>query len=380
MRRWMLLLALAAAALPAPAAERVTVAELRQYLTEQFAAHKSDGSIADHLGKMELSEQLTEPTLDRINADLKPGKKTSEALQLLADESGFLEPPASEIPGKAKPEEAEQLRLFQGAVNFTSSTFARMPDFLATRTTHTFDNSSLSMTTDASRIGFSAHGALHANGEYSRQITYRDGAEVFVDPAAQGKGDKHIAAPQGLTTSGEFGPLLLLVLKDSVKGQIAWSHWEQTRAGLAAVFRYQVPQEASHYSVDYCCVLFVPMLAAGGERQNTVGANNPRNFHSVPGYHGYLYLDSETGTVMRLTLEAEMNANDPMTRMGAWVEYGPVEIGERNYVCPVRSTALTVLHAWRNGEPGLMRLNEVTFTKFHRFGSSAHILPATPEP
>jgi hypothetical protein len=376
----MLLAILAAAALPAQAAERATVAELQQFLTARHAGHKKDGSIADHLGEMELSEQLTGPTLDRMMADLKPGKKTALALQLLADRSAFLDPPAGEISNKATPEMAEQVRLFQGAVNFASVTFARLPDFLATRTTHTFDNSSLAMTTDASRVGFAAHGPLHEDGEYSQQITFRSGAEVSVDAQAQDQREKPGEPRHGLKSNGEFGPLLVSVLNDSAKGQIVWSRWEQTRAGLAAVFRYQVPREASHYTVDYCCVISGPPPAAGAGKQNTDGANSPRIYHTVPGYHGYLYLDSETGIVLRMTLEAEMHSNEAMTRLGVWVEYGTVQIDEKSYHCPVRSVALTVLHARREGEQGVMRLNEVTFTNYHRFGSTARILAAPPEP
>ncbi|HKN21616.1 MAG TPA: hypothetical protein VJX73_09370 [Terracidiphilus sp.] len=377
----MLLVTLAATALPALAAQRETVAELQQFLTAQDAAHKSDGSIADHLGEMELSEQLTEPTLDRITAVLKLQKKTAQALQLLADQSAFLEPPAGEIPAKSTPEMAEQVRLIQGAVDFASVTIEKMPDFLATRTTHTFDNSVLSMTPDASRVGFVAGGPLHANGEYSRQITYRAGAEVSVDAAvAPDKQEKHSAAPQGLTSTGEFGPFLQIILSDSAKGQVVWSHWEQTRTGLAAVFRYQVPQEASHYTVDFCCVLIVAHPPATGGKVPTKGEVSLTHFHGYPGYHGYLYLDSETGAVLRVTLEADFVVSGSPPRLGEWVEYGMVKIGERDYLCPVRSTAFTHLFPWRVGEPGFMNLNEVTFTNYHRFGSTARILAAPPEP
>lgn len=381
MRQWILLLLFAAAALPAPAAQRVTVAELRQYLTEQFAAHKSDGSIAERLDEMELSEELTGPALDRITAELKPGKKTLQALQLLADASGFLEPPADEIPAKATPTLAEQLRLFQGAFNFATVTFARLPDFLATRTTHTFDNSVLYVGTFGALAGVEAGEKLHANGEYSRLITYRDGAEVNVEaPAGHGNEEKHAQAPQGMTSTGEFGGILLNLFRDSANGQVAWSHWEQTRTGLAAVFHYQIPQEASHYTADFCCVRPKPQLAGSGQKGETNGTPSSGKFHAVPGYHGYLYLDAETGAVLRFTLEAEMHSNDPMTRMSVWVEYGTVQIGEKDYLCPVRSTALTMLYPRRKGEPGLIRLNEVTFTNYHRFGSTARILPAPPEP
>lgn len=368
-------------ALPAPAAQRVTVAQLKQLLTAEFAAHRSDSSIADHLGKMELSEQLTDLTLDQITNELKPEKKTALALQLLADQSAFLEPPASEIPAKTEPEMAEQLRLIQGAANFASVTLERIPNFLATRSTRTFDNSVLSMTPDASRVDFLAGEGLHSSGEYSRQITYRDGAEVNVEAAvAQGKQEKPSAAPQGLTSTGEFGPLLEIILRDSAKGKVVWSHWEQTRAGLAAVFRYQVPQEASHYTVDFCCVIDAAHSPAVGRRPFTNGEISFQHFHGYPGYHGYLYLDSETGAVLRVTLEVDFDAPDTAARMGEWVEYGMVKIGERDYLCPVRTTAFTHRPPRRPGEPASVNLNEVTFTNYHRFGSTARILPATPEP
>ena len=75
-----------------------------------------------------------------------------------------------------------------------------------------------------------------------------------------------------------------------------------------------------------------------------------------------------------------MKTDDPLSRVAESVAYGPVEIGERNYLCPVRSTALMVVRAWREGETNMVELNEVTFTNYHRFGSNARILSATPEP
>ncbi len=378
MRGWILLLLFAATALPARAAQRVTVAELQQFLTAQYAAHKSDGSIAEHLGSMELSEQLTGPTLDRITADLKPEKKAAQALQLLADQSAFLEPPASEIPDKPAPAAAEQTRLIQGAVSFSSVTLERIPNFLATRTTYTFDNSIFSMTPDASRVGFVARGALHANGEYSRQITYREGREVNADTAANtGKEEKPNERPYGLTSTGEFGPLLQIVLTDSAKGKVVWSHWERMRDGMAAVFKYVVPEEASHFTVDFCCVISAAPAPAGSREQREVSS---RQFHGDPGYHGFLYLDSEIGAVLRMTIEADFDGASPAAQVGEWVEYGMVKIGEHDYQCPVRTTAFIHLPPWRFDEDGFMNLNEVTFTNYHRFGSTAHILSTTPEP
>ena len=82
--------------------------------------------------------------------------------------------------------------------------------------------------------------------------------------ATQDKQEKHGETPSGLMSFGEFGPFLVTILSDSAKGRVVWSHWEQTRSGLAAVLEYEIPQQASHYAVNYCCDCFVPLLAAGG--------------------------------------------------------------------------------------------------------------------
>jgi hypothetical protein len=373
----MLLLTLAATALPAPAAQRITVVDLQQFLTAEYAAHTSDSSIAGHLGVMELSEQLTETTFDRITEELKPGKKTAQALQLMADQSAFLEPPAGEIPGKAMPGMAEQMRLIKGMVDFANVTIGRLPNFLATRTTHTFDDRVLYMTPDASRVDFVGGGTLETTGEYSRQITYRDGRELKVDD--QGTQVNPDDGLPELTSTGEFGPFLQIVLGDSAKGRINWSHWEQMRSGTAAVFHYDVPQEASHYQFEFCCVLVVPQPDAASGKQATNSSGRLSTYHSTPGYHGFLYLDSETGAVLRVTLEADLPDNIPVTRAAVWVEYGAQTIGEHDYLCPVRSMALMELSASGQSHPGLIRLNEVAFTNYHRFGSTTRIVPDAPQ-
>ena len=56
-----------------------------------------------HNPKHSKPEQLTQPMLDRITAEFKPGPKTVLSLKLLADSSAFLEPPAGELLDKAPP-------------------------------------------------------------------------------------------------------------------------------------------------------------------------------------------------------------------------------------------------------------------------------------
>src|ERR1700683_2796854 len=108
MRRFILLGFLTAMAFPTWAAKRVTVAQLEQELTTISAAHKPDAEIAPQIAGTKLSERLTEATLGRLNAHLDAGSQAALALQLLADQSAFLEPPLSELPATSIPDEVTQ--------------------------------------------------------------------------------------------------------------------------------------------------------------------------------------------------------------------------------------------------------------------------------
>ena len=97
MRKFLLLAISFAIITPCHAAiHSVTVEQLKQMLAAQQTANKNDGALAEQLSSLELSEQLTQPTLDRITAEFKPGPKATLSLKLLADASTFLEPPAAE--------------------------------------------------------------------------------------------------------------------------------------------------------------------------------------------------------------------------------------------------------------------------------------------
>jgi VWFA-related protein len=66
-----------------------------------------------------------------------------------------------------------------------------------------------------------------------------------------------------------------------------------------------------------------------------------KRFHQLAGYHGQMAVDPATGSILRLTLEAELKENDPVSKASIVVEYGSVEIGGKNYICPVKSISLS---------------------------------------
>ena len=141
MRRLISLALLSLVPLNAAAAKRITISQLEQAVTASSAAHKPDAEIAHQISGMELSERLTEATLVRLTAGLAVDSQTALALRLLADQSAFLDPPASEMPAASIPDGAAQQRMLDAARSYVNQTVPRLPNLLATRTTNRYDDS-----------------------------------------------------------------------------------------------------------------------------------------------------------------------------------------------------------------------------------------------
>ncbi len=320
MRSLALLLSLTGMALPGFAAQRLTVTQLEQMLGR--IQGKSDAEVARQLSGIQLSERLSSARLLQLNADA-PGDKSRQALLVLADVSSFLEPPPSGIPGTATPNLAAQRRMMARTVDYLAKSLPLLPNLFATRDTMRFESPAQPPDSAGTEEGV----ALHPVARSSVIVFYRDNRE-FVD-AGKPKDGKAQPPDRGLTTWGEFGSILGIVTIDAAHSRIAWSHWELGAGGPEAVFHYAVPREKSHYDVKFCCV-----ASAYGLENNLI---NQR-----AGYHGEITVDPSTGAVLRLTLEADPVPDAPIARASMVVEYAPVEIGDRTYICPVRSVALAL--------------------------------------
>ena len=180
-------------------------------------------------------------------------------------------------------------------------------------------------------------------------------------------------------TWGEFGSTLLIILSDSSQGRTTWSHWEQTSAGVVAVFHYDVPKTASHYEIDTPVEQMEPnpgsnrWARAGG----TTATIKTGMLRSKPGYQGSLWIDPASGTILRVTLVADLKGNSTIERGAILVDYGPVPIADRKVICPVRSLALSSAPATVNATlkgAATEWLNENLFTDYHMFASTSRIL------
>ncbi len=363
MRKLALLLAFAGFMLPAFGAKRVTVDELERTLAA--AQGLPDAEVAQKLSDLELTERLSRVRFDRLEASLH-GEKARQALLILADTSAFLEPPAAEIPNQSTPDLAAQRKIMALTVQYISQTVHQLPNLFATRVTTSFEDKP---------AAFTAHGGaastmylpIHLVGHSAVTVTFRDGREVVekskLDPRTR-----------TLNTSGVFGPILGTVIVDAARSKLSWSHWEQGQGGLLAVFSFAVPKEKSHYTITYDSVPNEPNPCS----------TTPQTFSEVVAYHGEMVIDSASGSILRLMLQADMKPDEFTVKSGIEVEYGQVTIGGKSYFLPVRSVSSSLAHTVQvvEGDCPLLQegkwlktsLNDVLFENYHVFRSDATIL------
>jgi len=214
---------------------------------------------------------------------------------------------------------------------------------------------------------------LHAVlGNNSVTVYYRNGHEV-IDSEDATKARMPYKKPyqmdKGLSAWGVFGPILGTVLVDAATSNLSWGRWEQGSAGPLAVFRYVVPKEKSNYEVKWCC------FQTGQE---------PQVFQQIFGYRGEMSIDPSSGSILRLTLMADLDLDLPIQEADIMVEYSPQEIGGQIYICPVKSVSVSRAQtsAYKWGDTYIYSpqsatknmLNDVTFRNYHLFRAEARIL------
>jgi hypothetical protein len=372
MMRTLVLVTLALAIHSAYGAESITVKQLEQKLatpaptvsdhSEAPVAVLQDATMAVEIDNLQLSERLTPATLDSILKEHAFGPRTQRELQLLADRSALLDPPASELPDRPAPDANQQQHMLDAARAYVFQTLTHLPNFFATRKTERFSG----ISPETNQTGKPVHIGLFPRGASTREITFRNGREV-IDPMKEQHSAQSL--PQmGFQSWGEFGPEPAIVLVGVTTGTVAFHHWEQGPTGLVAVYRYSVPELDSKYEVNYTC-------------------NGSNAFHAQPGYHGSLAIDPASGAILRLTLQADSKPDDPISHVASIIEYGPVDIGGRTYICPLYSLAFSVEEVstcfLQLKDQALVRnrtlvrpliLNRTSFSDYHRLGSTSRII------
>jgi hypothetical protein len=347
MKRLGLVFVLLMAALPAWAAKKVTVQQLKDLLVSMQQYKKTDAEVADRLKEIELSEELTGSVAISLKSYL-PGKLSGVQVEILKEQSAFLAPPATDLPATAVPDAAAQQAILAKAADFASRVYVQNPHLSVTKTTLRFEDHVI--TTD--NIG------LHNSNSLLSPIQL---VGQQVDPVETDKGVERAAVSKAKTkwglngeiSEGEPGTNLGdIILDASSSGKITWLRWQMIDGRLTAVFSFAVEQEKSHFDVSYCCFPKTSTLTTGmvlltsGSSIQSVSIWEP--FEKVAGYRGELFINPDTGLVVRVITRADMKPTDFVTRENRRIDYGLVAVTGKRYLLPRAS--ITAMEAVPNGD------------------------------
>ncbi|HWE85684.1 MAG TPA: hypothetical protein VG267_12130 [Terracidiphilus sp.] len=360
------------AAVPAfsAAARKITVAELKDMLATMHNQKKSDADAATALKQVQLSEQLDRATMNNF-ADELPGTLSSEQIYVLEARSAMLPPAASAIPTTAPLDAAAQQALLTKAGTYASGTWGQLPTLTATKTTLRFQDNVEALADASSMHGGSTdpnagvfvnpYNYIHYINSTDTEIGLDHGAERVPEDKTQWGRNKMIQVM-------DPAPSLAAIFQEAKdSGNLKWERWELVNGKPAAVFSYQVAKKKAKMAVNVCCFPQIDQAgvvtfqsastgslnggSGGGARGNlqTNTSWSPYKEKNV-GYRGEFFIDPDSGIVVRMITMAEQKSSDMVHQLDTRIDYGPVTIGGKALVLPVRSVMITEVVP--NGEAG----------------------------
>jgi hypothetical protein len=359
-------------AVPAwPAAKKITVAELQDMLQSMHRDKKDDAEVATALKQVLLTEQLTRPVMNSL-VDFVPEQLSTEQIYVLEARSATLAPPAGDIPSTPAPDAAAQQALLAKAARYASTTNQQLPSLTATRTTLRFQDNMEALAESSGMHGSAKDASQTALGvvpnQFVRYINATDsnialehGVERLPEDKTRWGSNRMIA----IMTPYPGLPQIFQEATDS--GTIKWLRWELVNGKPAAVFSYQVTKKKAHVVVNICCfpeidqagtASFTSAATAGAHGNGSGGATgnfqtntdwHPYKQNNLP-YHGELFIDPDTGIVVRMIAQMEPKSSDVVHQDEMRIDFAPVTVGDKALVLPVRAVAITQVVV--NGEAG----------------------------
>jgi hypothetical protein len=364
LKRFICILAFIFLAIPARPAKRITVGELEDMLRSMEAEKKPDAEMATALKQVELSEELTRETLNKLTANV-PGRLTLEQIYVLEALSAFLPPPAAEIPSSPAPDATAQKVLLDKAAGYVANSYAQLPALTSTKTTLRFQDSVEAVASSTGVKGSAKDTTVESSFSNPYQFIHYISATVHPVTIERGsekkpsEKDPALWGANGYIKIQEPEPNLSDVFKAAQSsGSFQWVRWELVSGRPAAVFSFSAPKQKDGLKIDVCC--FPKRTEAGvanfytantgravggseatpgvggvtGNWQTTMDWNN---FKTVAPYHGELFIDPGKGIVLRMIVEAEMKSTDAVQQLDTRIDYGAVTAGTNTYEVPVRS-------------------------------------------
>lgn len=342
MRTWITVGMMFAVAASAFGTKPVTVQQLTQTLTSLHQAGKSDEEVAANLQQLQLSEEVTAGDAAELQQYL-PGPASRDQLAVLRGLSAFAPSPAP-ASAPATPDAAAQSAMLARAEAWVGSTFKQTPSFTATRAEFHYQE-------DAQGTNSSASPQAEPIETYRRSsdeidvVQIAQGTEQDVNPPSKVNWGENGQISDG----GPIPSLPDILERASASGKLAFTRWETVNGKPAAVFSFSVEKKKMRYTVDYCCfpmgeTVVADQTPSGEIMVAPVASVYTTRWHpfrkDVP-YHGYLYIDPDSGAVLRTVTMAELKPFDFVRVEETRIDYASETIGGKSWVVPVRRVRLT---------------------------------------
>ena len=334
--RVLVLLSLAPAMMFAQSA--MTIAQLVSFIKSSIQQHNPDKDVAESVARLKISNKLEAQTVDELQS-AGAGPRTVAALRKLSSSSAAL-PSAPPPPPKAvaavapPPSSIEQKQILEQLAEHALNYTANLPNFICTQVTRRHidptgtENYSLADTVQ-------------------EQLTYFDRHESYKVAMVDNRAVTNVEHDQlgGSTSSGEFGTMLRYVFEPSSHTEFDWEKWGTLRGRRMYVFNFKVNQAFSRY------------LVKDGESHREI----------IAGYHGLVYADSETKSVMRIVIQCDsIPADFPIQQVSLDLNYDFAKIGEQEFLLPLNSELRS-----RRGK--FLSWNETEFRLYRKFGTESNI-------
>jgi len=360
MKRFVCILALVLPAVPPWSAKKVTVAELTAMLKSMHDQQKSDADMSASLKQVQLSELLSRETMNSYGA-YAAGPLSTEQTYVLEARSAILPPPSAELPSTAAPDAAGQKAILDKAAAYASTKWAQLPVLTATKTTLRFQDNmeaagaSSGLTGSAKEVTVGS--SFVAPNQFVRYINSTESVYSSERGIEKLPADKTRWGANSMIALQEPDPSLSTVIQDAqTGGTINWLRWENVNGKTAAVFAFQVPKKKSHLNTNVCCFPTVDQTGvarfssaaisgpsgggASGNFQTNTDFSNHFKANGVP-YHGELFVDPDTGVVVRMITQLELKQTDVVHQQDTRIDYGPVKVGDKDLILPMRTVINT---------------------------------------
>jgi hypothetical protein len=324
----------------------LTVAKLSEFIKSAVQMKQPDKQVAETLRHFKMTEKLDDRTIEDLQS-MGAGPKTVAALKELGDASASLpeaappppKPVAVQIP---PPDSIEQAKIIDEAREYVMNYTQSLPNFICVQVTRR----------DVDRAG-TGTSWYHLDTITSR-LSYNGQHEDYEVIMKNDQPVTNVKMEQlgGTVSAGEFGTMMNEIFEPQSHARFSWDHWATLRGRRAYVFAYDIEQENSQYHI----------------KETDTGKE------VVPAYQGLIYVDRDTKTITKITLNPhDIPADFPIHEVHESLDYDLQTIGDMQYMLPLKAVVTSKLARYGTK-------NDIEFRLYRKFETGSTIKFDTPDP